>query len=109
MTGEIKTKLAQLLEVNRALAHDLDLSHRLVTELGAERDELRERVARLDAEHRSLIVRCRDVEDERDDFRLQLHELTAAMEEIRCRLSELPAHRMSAVLDEEEDAIPLFG
>jgi chromosome segregation ATPase len=116
MTGEIKTKISQLLEMNRALAHDLDVSHRCVAELSCERDVLRERVIRLESEigqleHRGaregslresradlaeerlreMILRFRDVEEERDDIRLQLDEMTLAMDEIRSRLTNLPA------------------
>jgi len=131
MTGEIKLQIEQLVEMNRALAHDLDLSHKIVAKLSNERDSLRAHVERLEsgmhgrgavrqrqesagmqrqrnqamrrAEEadrrasrveqrlRELALRFGEVEEERDGFRLQLDEMNDAMEEIRLRLSQLPA------------------
>lgn len=50
MNDETKKRLSQLVEINRALAHDLDVSRRIVAELGNERDALKDRVERLESE-----------------------------------------------------------
>jgi chromosome segregation ATPase len=50
MTGDIKKRLTQLVEINRALADDLDVSRRIVAEVGNERDALRARVEVLETE-----------------------------------------------------------
>ena len=70
--AEPKERELELVEINRALAQDLDTSRRLLAELGRERDALRQRVAELT--HLAL---------ERD-------ESVAALNEIRCQLLELP-------------------
>ena len=40
MIESIEKRLSQLAEINRALAHDLDISRRVAAELGRERDAL---------------------------------------------------------------------
>ena len=50
MTGDIKKRLSQLVEINRALADDLDVSRRIVAQLGSERDALQARVEVLETE-----------------------------------------------------------
>lgn len=101
MIENIKERLSQLVEINRALAHDLDVSRRVAARLGRERDEmLRERNAVLrDAEAaRSRALRAEDLaaaltgrleeaERERDEFISKLEESTEAMDEIRSRLA----------------------
>ena len=97
MTDETKKRITQLVEINRALAHDLDVSRRIVAELGNDRDyALRGAEAAVDRANRAeerlgaLAARLRELEKERDIYMLKMDGMSRAMTEIRYRLSELP-------------------
>lgn len=147
MTDDIRKRLSQLVEINRALAHDLDMSRRIIAELGNERDSLIARIESLeveiaDAAHRetedksrsdsvdlqcelieerqklremnrqwthtlketeaaaqranlaeerlySLTTLLRETEEERDSYKVQIDEMTEAMDEIKYNLANL--------------------
>jgi len=146
MIEEAKRRVTQLLEINRALTHDLDIGHRNAAQLARERDQLSAEVEELRAENqrlqnpgaqpdceidaealacaleeeqqrgeimgremdvllqdceaarnrayqaeesaRALAAHLRDLEQERDNARMQLDESTMAMQAIRHRLHD---------------------
>ena len=54
MTTEIKDRISQLAEINRALAEDLDVSHKIVAKQSGEQEELRRQIDELNREIRRL-------------------------------------------------------
>lgn len=91
MITEAKRHVSQLLEINRALTHDLDISHRNAAKLARERDALADEVDSL----RSQI----DTTDESgggawtrqptDDLALELDEERNANEQLRAEIDVL--------------------
>ena len=111
MITETKRQVSQMVEINRALTQDLDISHRNAAEFARERDALVENIEKMRHEldillrdsdasrtraHRAenqlsiLAVQLQETEEERDDIKLQFDESASAMEEIRSRLVNLP-------------------
>jgi chromosome segregation ATPase len=111
MIREMKKSISQLVEINRALALDLDISRQAVARVSRERDQLSEKVAEILWERKKLLRsaekaaqkanmaeeqlrrskdRLHQVEKERDQIILQLEESNIAMDEIRSRLTCLP-------------------
>ena len=110
--AQTKDNLNELLEVNQALAQDLDVSRRLVAELGRERDALRRQVDELEARNaataeraraaeqtlRALVGDLRRSEMERASLALERDDSVAALAEIRCHLLELPNSLLSSAM-----------
>lgn len=115
--AEMKSHVTQLIETNRALAHDLDTSRRIAAERDRERHEvggqlvsMREQLAdeqraakrwrrerkvllhdaaagkaqanRVQDRFRTLALRLRNLEQERNELKGELDETSAAMDEI---------------------------
>ncbi|MBW2277117.1 MAG: hypothetical protein JRF63_06470 [Deltaproteobacteria bacterium] len=103
MTNEIKMQIDQLVEMNRALAHDLDLSHRIVAELSGERDSLREHVERLESGIKSRGEALRRSET------LGAGRMTNELGRWRREAEELDRRRNAAVRQAEEADLRTHG
>lgn len=87
---DMKKYVSTLVETNRALADDLDACRRLAASLGAERDDLRRRVAELS---KTAVAASRSPEV------IRLHGLLAAHQR---ELSELRVERDALLHDADE-------
>jgi len=115
MNVEIKNRLTQLVEINRALVQDLDVSHRIIADLGSERDralestgDLESRSSRAEEQARVLHERLTVVVEERDNAWSRLDEMTSVMDEIHRRLLLLPAEELHQDLPYGNDSDILF-
>ena len=103
MLAELKRQIAQLGEMNRALAEDLDRSHQRASELVRERETLLQRLEGLRAEslaartraeqaeedRRELFLRLCEAEEDREALSVELDESVAALEEIHFELLQV--------------------
>ncbi len=94
MVSDTNRKLTQLVEINRALAHDLDLSRRLSSELSRDRDELLLQVEELENEVRLLqgTERRDRHHDEIEQIRQELQREREKCEQIRRQRSSQRGH-----------------
>jgi chromosome segregation ATPase len=93
MIAETKKKVVQLVEINRALAYDLDLSHRKTARLARERDALREEVEQLRGEvraHRAASAQTAD------PLRDELEQALRLVEALRFRLEDAEQLRVES-------------
>jgi chromosome segregation ATPase len=118
MITETKKRLTHLVEINRALSSDLDISRRMITNLSRERDALRSRVDTLENEIESVtfagtpkVSQC-DVEGVREELLQEQYKVNAICKErdialrdaetakARCNLTEQRFRSLIGQLDE---------
>ena len=100
MIAETHRRIAQLVEMNRALVHDLDLSRKATAQLARERDALRQQVET----YRVQIARREAVDrDENEVLGRRLMETERELSEIRDQLEILQREQAAAGDQAEED------
>ncbi len=107
MISETKKRLTHLVEINRALSSDLDMSRRMITKLGRERDTLRGRVDTLEVEVANVTFGDTteespyDMEKMREELLEERYKLDAICRERDIALRDAETARARANLSEQ--------
>lgn len=105
---DLKKRLTQLIEVNHALSHDLDMSRRSVAELGRERDLLKKRVVEMEdssqAQIYSIQTKMTKEQNKSMFFEREREELKRDIAEARERMvaAEQQVYRLARKVKESE-------